>query len=173
MRRTTKAQKIKRNGVFIEWAGRKIWYKNDETVFHISKDKEVYVRFDPADLSEVQVYDKDTGKYLHTYPCAEYLDLPFIGAKEEDIQTAMRSQAKTRKSVKNQLDEYRQFDSVSLLKAELLRAEQNSAGYEIAKPAAFTPVMASENEGNSMKISRIEFADIKKINDVIEKSKGA
>lgn len=172
MRRTTKPQKIKRNGVFIEWAGRKIWYKNDDTVFHIS-DKEVYVRFDPADIREVQIYDKDTGKYLYTYPCAEYLSLHFIGAEQEDIQTAMQSQSRTRRAVKKQLGEYKQFDSISLLKAELLRAEQLSAGYEIAKPESFTPVMASEFEGSSLNISRIEFADIKKINDAVEKSRGA
>lgn len=173
MRRTTKPQKIKRNGVFIEWAGQKMWYKNEDTVFHISNDKEVYVRFDPADLSEVQVYDKETGKYLYTYPSAEYLSLPFAGAEHENIQTAMQSQAHTRKAVRKQMSEYKKFDSVSLLRAELLRAEQNSAGYSIAQPETFTTVMASEYGGESLNISKIEFMDIKRINEAIEKSRGA
>lgn len=171
LRRTTRVQKIKRNGVFIEWAGRKIWYKDDTTVFHINE--EVYVRFDPVNLSEVKVYAKETDKLLYTYPCAEYLNLPFVGAEQEDIQTFMRSQAQTRKAVKKQLDEYTKFDAVSLLKAELLRAEQNSKDYEIAKPESFTPVIANEMEASSMNITKIEFADLKRLNDVREKSKGA
>ena len=171
MRRTTKVQKIKRNGVFIEWAGRKIWYNDENTVFHINE--EVYVRFDPANLQEVQVYEKDTDRFLYTYQCAEYLSMPFVGAEKEDIQTLMRHQRQTRKAVRKQLDDYRKFDAVSLLKAELLRAEQNSAGYEIAKPESFTPVIANELEASGMNITKVEFADLKRLNDVREKSKGA
>ena len=171
MRRTTKVQQIKRNGVYVETAGKKIWFKDETTVFHIGE--EVYVRFDPAHLQEVKVYDKNTDKLLYTYPCAEYLNLPFVGAEQEDIQTLMRSQANTKKAVKAQLKEYKKFDAVSLLKAELLRAEQNSAGYEIAKPASFTPVIANELEVSNLNITKIEFADIKKMNDVLEKTKGA
>lgn len=171
MRRTTKVQQIKRNGVYVETAGKKIWFKDETTVFHIGE--EVYVRFDPANLQEVKVYDKNTDKLLYTYPCAEYLNLPFVGAEQEDIQTLMRSQANTKKAIKAQLKEYKKFDAVSLLKAELLRAEQNSAGYEIAKPASFTPVIANELEVSNLNITKIEFADIKKMNDVLEKTKGA
>lgn len=171
MRRTTKVQKIKRNGVFIEWAGRKIWYKDENTVFHVNE--EVYVRFDPANLQEVQVYEKDTDRFLYTYPCAEYLNVPFVGAEKEDIQTLMRNQRQARKSVKKSLDDYKKFDAVSLLKAELLRAEQNSKDYEIAKPDSFTPVIANELEASSMNITKIEFADLKRLNDVQENSKGA
>ena len=173
MRRTTKVQKIKRNGVFIEWAGKKIWYNNEDTVFHIDKDREVYVRFDPADLDEVQVYDKNTDKYLYTYQRATYLDLSFVDEKEENIQTYMRHQSSTRKTVKKVLDDHRKFDAVSLLKAELLRAEQNSKDYEIAKPESFEPVIASENEASRLNIKRVEFADIKRLNEINEKSKGA
>ena len=171
MRRTTKVQQIKRNGVYVETAGKKIWFKDETTVFHIGE--EVYVRFDPAHLQEVKVYDKNTDKLLYTYPCAEYLNLPFVGAEQEDIQTLMRSQANTKKAVKAQLKEYKKFDAVSLLKAELLRAEQNSAGYEIAKPASFTPIIANELMVSNLNITKIEFADIKKMNDVLEKTKGA
>ncbi len=171
LRRTTKIQKIKRNGVFIEWAGRKIWYKDDNSIFHI--DEEVYVRFDPINLREVQVYEKDTDRFLYTYPCAEHLDLQFIGASEENIQKAIQSQGRARKAVKKQLDDYKKFDAVSLLKAELLRAEQNSKGYEIAKPDSFTPVIAEEFEASGMNITKIEFADLKRLNDVQEQSKGA
>lgn len=171
LRRTTKIQKIKRNGVFIEWTGRKIWYKDENSIFHINE--EVYVRFDPVNLREVQVYEKDTDRFLYTYPCAEHLNLPFVGASEESIQKAIQSQGRTRKAVKKSLDDYRKFDAVSLLKAELLRAEQNSKGYEIAKPDSFTPVIAGEHEASGMNITKIEFADLKRLNDVQENSKGA
>ena len=171
LRRTSKIQKIKRNGVFIEWAGRKIWYKDDNSIFHI--DEEVYVRFDPVNLHEVQVYEKDTDRFLYTYSYADHLDLPFIGASEESIQKAIQSQGRARKAVKKSLDDYKKFDAVSLLKAELLRAEQNSKDYEIAKPDSFTPVIANEIEASGMNITKIEFADLKRLNDVQENSKGA
>lgn len=171
LRRTTKVQKIKRNGVFIEWAGKKLWYNDENTVNHINE--KVYVHFDPADLSEVKVYKWPTKELLYTYKSAEYLDLPFIDAKQEDIQELMRHQRRTRKAVKKQLDELRKFDAVDLLKAELLRAEQNSKGYEIAKPDSFVPVIASENPASTMNIEKIAFADLKRLNDVQEKTKGA
>ena len=131
------------------------------------------MRFDPADLSEVMVYEKDTDKFLYRYACADHLDLPFIGAEQEDIQTFMRSQAATRKAVRKQLDEYKKYDAVSLLEAELLRAKQNAEGYEIAQPEVFTPVIAPEHEGGEMNITRVEFADIVRANEAVEKSKGA
>lgn len=171
MMRTTRKQKIGRNGVHIEWAGEKLWYKDETTVFHINE--EVYVRFDPADLSEVKVYDAETDKLMYTYPLAEYLDLPFVGADKEDIQELMRSQANTRKAVRKQLKEYKKYSAVSLLQAELLRAKQNAEGYEIAKPDKFVPVMADELKPEGMEITQVQIADIRKIAEFNEKMRGA
>lgn len=53
---TTRAQKIKRNGVYVTIAGEKYWYMNtEETVMNLQH--EVFVRYDPADLRSVRLYD--------------------------------------------------------------------------------------------------------------------
>lgn len=79
--RTTRFQKIKRNGVFIELFGKKIWFIDDKTVFNIGK--EIYIRYDPAELDTVRVYYKETNKYLWTYYRADYLNVPYAAKGEE------------------------------------------------------------------------------------------
>lgn len=38
MARTSRYQKIKRNDVFVELYGKKVWFKNAETLFHINEE---------------------------------------------------------------------------------------------------------------------------------------
>lgn len=170
MRRTTGYQQIKRNGVYITVAGVKRWYNDKNTILHIGE--EVFVRYDPADLKEVQLYDKATGRFAYTYYAADYLHTEFIGENKENIQTLMRSQRQNRRLVKEQVKEYKKFDAVSCLQAELLRVRQLSENYEVAKPSEFTSVSADENT-NAINITRIEFADIEKLNNIRTKSRGA
>ncbi|MCM1525525.1 MAG: Mu transposase C-terminal domain-containing protein, partial [Ruminococcus sp.] len=170
MRRTTGYQQIKRNGVYITVAGEKRWYNDRNTVLHVGE--EVFVRYDPADLKEVQLYDKATGRFAYTYYAADYLHTEFIGENKENIQTLMRSQRQNRRLVKEQAKEYRKFDAVSYLQAELLRVRQLSENYEVAKPSEFTAVSADENI-NAVNITKIEFADIERLNDIRTRSRGA
>ena len=65
VRRTSCCQRIRKNGVFVIINGKKVWFKNDETVSHIGK--EVYVKYDPENINEVKVYDKETDEFLWTY----------------------------------------------------------------------------------------------------------
>lgn len=81
MARTTRYQKIQRNGVFIEQYGKKIWFKNEETVFHVGK--EVYVRYDPAELDTVRVFDRETDKAFSTL--AEYFKIKDAKKELPDI----------------------------------------------------------------------------------------
>lgn len=172
MMRITGFQQIKRNGVYVMIGGKKVWFKDDNTVHHVGE--EVYVRYDPSRLQHVDVYDRATDKFLYRYPNAsELLDIDFLGAGEENIQRLVQSQTRTKKEVKKQLDSHRNFDAVSALRAEILRAEQNSEGYEIAKPDRFTPVMADALKPEGMEITSVQIADIRKITEFHEKMKGA
>lgn len=172
MMRITGYQQIKRNGVYVMIGGKKVWFKDENTVHHVGE--EVYVRYDPSRLQYVNIYAKETDKFLYRYPNAsDLLNIDFIGADEENIQNLVRSQGRTKKEVKRQLDTHRSFDAISALRAELLRAKQNAEGYEIAKPDKFVPVMADELKPEGMEITQVQIADIRKIAEFNEKMRGA
>lgn len=172
MMRITGYQEIKRNGVYVMIGGKKVWFKDENTVHHVGE--EVYVRYDPSRLQYVNVYDRATDKFLYRYPNAsDLLNMDFIGADEESIQRLVQSQNRTKKEVKKLLEAHRSFDAVSALRAEILRAQQNSEGYQIAKPDRFTPVMADELKPEGMEITQVKIADIQKMTAFHEKMKGA
>lgn len=54
-----------------------------QTVLNL--EKEVYVRYDPANLESVRVYDKDD-KYLYTWKLADHLLVDYLSNIKEDIQ---------------------------------------------------------------------------------------
>ena len=172
--RTTRYQQIKRNGVYIEYMGRKIWYKDDETVFNVGR--EVYVRFDPANLNEVRVYDRATDQYLWNYPRADYLNVDYVSDNKDSIAVLQQNIGSSKKAVRKKVAEYTGFEGVELLKAELIKAEQGLQNFEIKRPKAFTPITASElnaeYEGRQNIVS-VEFADFKTINDNLSQTKEA
>ena len=86
--RSTRYQKIKRNGVYIEMFGEKLWYMDlKQTVLNL--EKEVYVRYDPANLESVRVYDKDD-KYLYTWKLADHLLVDYLSNIKEDIANGQK-----------------------------------------------------------------------------------
>ena len=65
--RSTKMQTIGRKGVQIKICGVSLYYWTPEFVFNYEGRKQVYVRYDPDDLTEVRVYDEND-KYLCNVP---------------------------------------------------------------------------------------------------------
>lgn len=123
MARNSRYQKIKRNGVFIELYGKKVWFKNEETVFHINR--EVYVRYDPANINEVRVYDKETDKFLWVYQRADYLNVPYIvkdANGKERLAIAMTNQNITKKAIKQKVAAYTDSDAIDVLAARINEA---------------------------------------------------
>lgn len=175
--RTTRYQKIKRNGVFIELYGKKIWFKDDKTVFNIGK--EVYVRYDPAELDTVRIYDKETDKYLWTYYRADYLNVPYAAKGEEGrnkIATAMSHIARNKKAIKEAAKAYTDFDGIETLAARINEAVSNMDKMSIQRPSRIHPITAdeinSEYPGRENIIS-VELAELRAVNDKLEKAKGA
>lgn len=145
MARTTRYQKIKRNGVCIELYGKKIWFKDDNTPFNI--DREVYVRYDPADLHEVRVYDRETDKFLWTYKNADYLSVPYNAKGEEGrakIATAMEHIAKNKKIIRRAVSAYTDSEAIDVLEARINEAYANMDKMQIQRPAVIQPVTAKE-----------------------------
>lgn len=181
MARTSRYQKIHRNGVYIEQYGKKIWFKDDSTVFNVGR--EVYVRFDPADLDEVRVYDRETDKYLWTYKRADYLNIPYAAKGEEGrnrIAAAMASIARNKKAIKQAVAAYTDSDAIDVLAARINEAASNMGKMQIQRPKKIQPITADElnvkNPGRENIISveiLDELAALKAVNDKLEKAKGA
>lgn len=179
--RTSRYQKIQRNGVFIELYGKKIWYKDENTSFHVGK--EVYVRYDPAELDEVRVYDKETDKFLWVYQRADYLNVPYQAKDEEGrnkIAVAMAHIARNKKAITQTVAAYTDSDAIDVLAARIHEAASNMDKMQIRRPNAIQPITAAElNDAHperenivSVSISE-EFAALKAMNDKLERAKGA
>ncbi len=179
--RTTRYQKIHRNGVFIEQYGKKLWFKDDNTVFHVGK--EVYVRYDPAELNEVRVYDKETDKYLWTYKNADYLSVPYNAKDDESrnkVAVAMAHIARNKKAIKQKVAAYTDSEAIEVLAARINEAAANIEKMQIQRPSVIQTVTAAElNEQNPgrEKIISVEILNeleqLKAVNDRLEKAKGA
>lgn len=134
--RSTRVQKIKRNGVFVEIAGEKIWFMDEEkTYLHL--DEEVYVRYDPADLRQVRVYDKQD-RYLWTWNCADSLLVDYITNSKEEISDAMALQRRTQRFIKDEAmsvsDNMSTANKIDLMDAAALKAAHGKKQFKIVMP---------------------------------------
>lgn len=185
MARTTRYQKIKRNGVCIEQYGQKIWFNDEETPFHVGR--EVYVRFDPANLDTVRVYDKETDKFLWVYKRADYLYVDYHVTDEEgltSVENAMRHIRQNQKAIRKKAADYTDSEAIDVLAARINEAENNLPKFQIQKPSTVYPVTAEEINtqypGRSEILSvtfsdeaQRQFEEIRAMNDRLERAKGA
>lgn len=181
--RSTRYQKISRNGVFVKMYGKKIWFRNDDTVFE--EDREVYVRYNPYNLDSVRVYDRYTDKYLCTYPRADYLNVPFLAAESENgkdrVAEFQKYFAKTRNAIKEKAESYTNSPyAVDLLAAAINEMKLTATNYEVKKPAKFEPVTAQEinieypEREDIVNVDYSELEELRAMNDRLERArKGA
>lgn len=163
--RTSRYQKIKRNGVAIDFAGEKLWYSGEETILNIGK--EVYVRYDPANINTVRVYDKDTDAYCFTWTLNTDMTISYITDNPDDIATAERNRRKSEKAVheyaKGLTAEIQGNQRIDMLAATLLKAEQGSKRFEIQLPTKFIPVLSQAKIDENPQLANIE-VDLSKMN---------
>lgn len=145
--RSTRTQKIKRNGVYITFAGEKIWYmKPEETILRLGE--EVYVRYDPADLKTVRLYNtKD--QYLFTWELADALMLDYLTSDKVEIANAEQTIRHTRTFVRNQAKgitaDLTNAQRIDYLDATIRRAgEARKKHFQIRMPKTIEPVRAGE-----------------------------
>ncbi len=145
--RVSRPQFVKRNGVFVDFAGEKLWYSGSDTVLHIGE--KVYVRYDPADITSVRVYDFADDSYLYTWTLNNDMILPYIGAKPEEIADAERARRAAEKAVKNyskgltsslEAEEKIDFLTITLQRAKRQKAEK----YHVEQPTCFVPVVSDK-----------------------------
>lgn len=96
--RTSKYQKITRKGVYLTVAGEKIWYSEADSILNIGK--EVYLRYDPTDLSRVRLYDKED-RFFAEWNVERELLLRFLDYDKEAVSEANSKLAQQKKIVKD------------------------------------------------------------------------
>lgn len=154
MMRSTRYQKIKRNGVYVEMFGEKLWYMDaKETVTNL--EKEVYVRYDPADLRSVRIYDKDD-KYLYTWNLADQLLAEYISEKKEEISDKQKYIRTVGKFVKEQANgisaSLSNEQRITMLDLTLRKSyEKKKELFKINLPTNIIPIIANEPKQDNVK----------------------
>ena len=143
--RSSRVQKVGRRGVYITVSGERLDYVSDELVWIHGKD--VYVRYDPADLSAVRVYEAETDKYLCSASIALETMLLF-DAPGEDVALAQEQIRRVKKAVKGKLKDYKSQlpadRQIDILDLNTRRAEYGLEGKVVNQPKLIIPVRANE-----------------------------
>jgi len=93
--RTDGYQKIKKNGVFVNYHGEKIWFYDENITWQHIGD-EVYVRYDTNNLSTVRLYDHED-RYLYTWKSADWMYTNYVGEESEVLAEIGRMKSSVRK----------------------------------------------------------------------------
>ena len=139
--RTSGYQKVKRKGVFITISGEKLWYSGLNTVWHL--DKDVYVRYDPTDLSSVRIYDKED-RYVDTWQADTELILRFFDNSNAvaDANEKLAAQKKMVKEyAKSLTDGMASHTKIDILALTVERAQQRKKEMYIAQGQVVEPVI--------------------------------
>ncbi len=174
--RTSRVQKISRNGVYITIAGEKLWYRAEDTALRIGE--EVYVRYDPADITSVRVYEADTDRYMFTWSLGDDMIIPYITNDKEAISDAEKSRRRAEKLVKEYgrglTDSLTGDQRIDYLAATISRAEKGKANFNIELPTSFTPVLSDKFREQNPVFENIEeiTIDLDRMNANALKRKG-
>jgi putative transposase len=112
--RSTRPQTIGRRGVHVDIAGTRLWFWDEDLVIHRQKEQ-VYVRYDPADMREVRLYDMED-RFLQTAPLDIECRLEW-GASKEEIAAAQSKKNRVRKAVKTIAEDYNRLDPAERIDA--------------------------------------------------------
>ncbi len=147
MMRSTRKQQIKRNGVCVTIAGEQIWFMHPEQTL-MNLKKEVFVRYDPADLRQVRLYDAENEKFLFEWKNADYLMVDYLEKIQENIAEPQKRHKMAKKYIKEQaqgiVDNLTPEQRVSMVDISIQRAEQRkSEKFKIEMPAKIIPIVTN------------------------------
>lgn len=157
---TTRAQKIKRNGVYVTICGEKYWYMNpEETIMNLQH--EVFVRYDPADLRSVRLYDAATDKFMFEWQLADVLMLNYLETVQENVANAQERIRMTKKFVHEQAAgitaNLSNEQRITMIEMTVNKAEKNKTDkFKIQMPKRIIPVMAGEEYINEKQAAGAE-----------------
>jgi len=172
--RSTRPQKVGRNGVYVTVCGEKLEYWDADT--WSMQGQEVYVRYDPADLSTVRLYDAASDKYIRTLPMALSTTLLFE-ADRDDISIAQADVRRVKKAVKTKFNEYKTLvpaaQRIDILDMQVRRAHAGKEGFIIRPSTIIIPVSANEEPLKKVSGGNAEgvIIDMAKMNRAAERRK--
>lgn len=162
MMRSTRPQKIKRNGVYVKIAGEPVWFIHEEQTIN-NLEKEVFVRYDPADLRTIRIYDAEDDSFLFEWQNASSLMVDFITEVQEDIADAQEKVRSAKKFIKKQAkaieDNLSQEQRISMLDMVIKSAQKNTEELEIRKPKRIIPLIVNEESSLRKALSGENEAD--------------
>jgi len=143
--RSTRKQTVGRNGVHITVCDEKLYYWNEDT--WRLQGTEVYVRYDPAALDSVRLYDAETDRFISTVPMARDTMVLF-NDNPEAVKVAQADIRRVHKAVKTELAALKGAvpvaRSIDMLDLAVRRAHAGKEGMLIQPPKVIIPVAAGE-----------------------------
>lgn len=141
--RHTGYQKVRENGVYITISGEKLWYNCGEDNWKWV-DREVYVRYDPAELEYVRIYDKED-TYIGSWRMDLSVFVDYITSDKQDIAARQRLIARQLRAIKQcgaELTGGLKIDALALAVAE---AQRNIGKVKFAPPKQIEPIIINED----------------------------
>lgn len=124
--RSSRYQTVRENGVYVTVSGEKLWYNTrDDNWKYVGK--KVYVRYDPADLEYVRVYDEED-RYIGDWHLDMSIFVDYITSNTDDIADRARLVAHQMRAIKamgKELTGDMQIDALALACAEAYRKTGN------------------------------------------------
>ena len=142
MMRTNGYQKIKREGVFVPYQSEKIWYYDKNITWqHIGE--EVCVRYDPCDLRQVRIYDKE-GRYLFSWECADWLMAEYIDEESSRIAEIEGVKKITAKNITERARQLKGKPCITRKSGIKYQIKQGQGKFKIRLPKNINVVMTEE-----------------------------
>ena len=141
--RHTGYQKVRENGVYITISGEKLWYNCGEDNWKWV-DREVYVRYDPAELEFVRIYDKED-TYIGSWQMDLSVFSDYITENKDDIASHLKLIARQLRAIKQcgaELTGGLKIDALALAVAE---AQRNIGKVKFAPPRMIEPIVVNED----------------------------
>ena len=158
MMRANGLQKVKRNGVYIPFGSEKIWYYDEQHTWeHIGE--EVIVRYDPCDLREVRLYDKED-RYLFSWRCADWLMMEYIDEESEKIAKVEKTKKIVSDSIKQRAQELKGKQRITRKTGLEYLVKQGEKKYSVKLPKNIQIVTTEEPMKKAVGAEEIETVEI-------------
>lgn len=149
--RHTGYQTVRENGVYITISGEKLWYNCGEENWKWV-DRKVYVRYDPAELEYVRIYDEEDA-YIGSWQMDLSVFVDYITDNKDDIAARQRLIARQIRAVKECGAELTGGLKIDALALAVTEAQRNLDKVKFSPSKRIEPVIVSEDTEEMRKAS--------------------
>lgn len=143
--RTSRPQKVGRNGVYLTISGEKLFYWQQD--YWKLQGKLVYVRYDPQNLDTVRLYEAETDKFIGQWDMAKTTRIKFAATNDEvkvgvqDVNAVKKEAKASLRAIKAAVPKHTTID---ILDIQLRAAAAAREGMIIQQPKRIVPISADE-----------------------------